>query len=106
MSDEAQSACNVYIKVHERDHKPVIGICDEELLGQVLKKDKFRFEVTPRFFKGQLIPIEKTLPILRGVGNFNAVGGKVIAFLINHHIIHEDAVLVINEVPVALKFLF
>lgn len=97
---------SVFLKIHQRSPENVIGVCDENCLGQTLKEGKFCYHVSEGFFQDKLIPIEDAVKILRISNNFNAVGSKIIQALIEAKIIHPEAVLTINGTPVALKILF
>ena len=94
----------VYIKQHQRQDKVVFGVCDKNLIGNTLTKDKFQFHVSENFFGGDLVLLDEIIPLLAHCENFNAVGENVIAHLIKHEIIHPKAVSVINGIPIALKF--
>jgi hypothetical protein len=97
---------SVFLKIHPRSPESVIGVCDEECLGQILKQGKFCYNVSEGFFHDKLVSIEDAVKVLRFSKNFNAVGTKIIKALIDEKIIHPDAVLMINGTPVALKIVF
>ena len=99
-------SCWVYLKQHKRGNDVVYGICDAELLGRVLKQGKFQYKVAPHFFEGVKIPLKKALVKLQHCTNLNAVGPHTIKLLIEKKLIHKDAIVRIEGVPVALKFIF
>ncbi len=95
-----------YVKIHSRFDNIVVGVCDEDCLGKVLKQDKFRFNVSETFFKDHLIPLEEAIRIAKKSGNFNAVGSGIIAALIKEQIIHAEGIIEVDNVPIAINFLF
>jgi hypothetical protein len=94
----------VYIKQHQRQGKVVFGVCDEDLIGKMITKDKFQFHVSETFFGGDLVLLDAIIPFLTKCNNFNAVGENVISHLIKHEIVHPKGVTIINGIPIALKF--
>lgn len=96
--------CRVSIKVHKRNTEVVIGICDAELLGKVLKQGKFRFDISKHFFEGPEISIQEAIPLIDSSPNLNAVGSNIISYLIQRKLVHKDSLVVIENIPVAIKF--
>lgn len=97
---------NCYLKIHSRFDNIVVGVCDEDCLGKILEKDKFRFNVSEVFFKDQLVSQEEAVKVLKKASNFNVVGKNIIDALIEKEIIHKDGIIAVDEVPIAIKFLF
>ena len=95
-----------YIKVHTKQQHQVVAVCDESCLGKKIKGDDFSYDVSENFFNGQLVSVEDALKILQRSGNFNAVGKNVINGLIQLGVIHESGSVVIDDIPIALKFGF
>jgi hypothetical protein len=94
-----------YLKIHSKPPNVVIGVCDEDLIGKILKNDQYCFQITETFYKDQLISVEKACEILKKSPNFNAVGQNIINGLIENKIIHPDGIIKINETPIALRFI-
>ncbi len=66
----------------------------------------FAFKFLRPFFKDKLVSVEKAVEVLKKCNNFNAVGPKIINALIEKKVIHPEGVLTIEEIPIALKFVF
>jgi uncharacterized protein len=94
-----------YLKVHSRGSEVVIGACDEDCIGKKLKEGRLCFNVSEIFFKDTLVSIEDALKILKKTPNFNAVGKNIINALIQSNIIHPEAIVEIEKIPVAIKIL-
>ena len=95
-----------YIKVHKQGTQTVVGVCDIECVGKTLKKGKFCFDVSSQFFQDQIVKIEDAIKVLKLSDNCNIVGAKIIQAAIEHDIIHQDGVMEIDGIPIALKFAF
>jgi uncharacterized protein len=96
-----------FIKIHKRPPDTVvIGVCDKEVLGQTLRSGEYCYKVSEAFFKDQLVSLEKAVEILTKSTNFNAVGPKIITALLEKKLIHPEGILTIENVPIALRFVF
>ncbi len=93
----------VYLKIHKQPLGQVVAACDEEILGKCFISGKLKIDVTERFYKGKLKDIEEVLIILGNSKNFNIVGQNIIQAAIQKCIISDDAVLTVQEIPIAMK---
>ncbi len=95
-----------YLKIHSQSGKVVVGACDEDCLGRILKNPPRRFHVSEPFFKDKLVEIEEAIQVLKQINNFNIVGKHLIEASIKSSLVHPEGVLEMEGVPIALKFLF
>lgn len=95
-----------YIKVHSRPGQVVIGACDEDCLGKMLKNPPRQFHVSEAFFKDQLVEIDEALRVLKKCHNFNIAGKHLIEASVKSEIIHPDGVIEMGGVPIAIKLIF
>lgn len=73
-----------YVKVHEG----VIAICDAEIVGK-----KFgSFDVSERFYKGELVELEEVKKILKEEGNFNLVGEHIVQVAVDLGVLEKKSV--------------
>lgn len=98
------SSTKVYVKIHQSGNNTIIAICDVNLVGTMLRDDKknISFYVDPRFFKGEIMDLDEVEEILSSANNVNLVGKTIVEFAVKKGYVHPDAVLVINETPLAL----
>lgn len=94
-----------FLKIHKNPPHIVIGVCDKELIGKKIRNDQYYYQITEAFFKDQLVTIDKAIEILQNCPNFNAVGDKIINALIENKMIHPEAILRIENIPIALRFI-
>lgn len=96
---------HVFLKIHKNLNQIVVGVSDEECIGKTYKQGKFCFSVSEAFFKGDLIPIDQAISILKKSANFNAVGNNIIQTLVKLELIHPEAIIEIDNTPIAIGIL-
>ena len=96
---------HVFLKIHNHLNQIVIGVSDKECIGKTYRQGKFCFSVSEAFFKGELIPIEQAVAILKDSKNFNAVGKNIIQKLLKSKLIHPEAIFEIENTPIAIGIL-
>ena len=98
----------MFVKIH-KSYRPVVAICDKELLGKKFEQDNKVIELTSSFFEGQEIDSEKLLEKIQLLADedstFNIVGEKSIKIALKVGIIKPEGVIKIQNIPVALALL-
>jgi uncharacterized protein len=61
-------------KIHKKDGKSVLALCDSDLLGKVFEEKGFILDLSSEFFNGKEVSKEKIRPYLKRVYVVNAVG--------------------------------
>lgn len=94
----------VYIKVYRTESEILIAACDIDILGRVLldSSRNVKFYVDPAFFKGDLKNVEELVDLLRIASNATLVGRRVVEAAVKAGYVHPDAVVVVEDVPIAL----
>jgi len=92
-----------YVTIRFSNGEVVVSVCDEEVLGRVLVDPEkgIRYVVDPLFYKGELKSVEEALEILFTATTGNLVGDRIVKAAVEKGIIHPDAVLVVENVPIA-----
>ena len=98
-----EHSSKVYVKIHDLGGEVVVAACDEDLLGVTLSdpKRKIKFYVDPGYFKGELKTLEELAEILRSASSGNLVGKNTVSLAINLGLVHEEAILVVDNTPIA-----
>lgn len=93
----------VYVSVRVVDDEVVVSACDAELLGRVLVDEErnIRYSVDPFFYKGELKTVEEALTFLSNATTGNLVGERIVRAAVEKGLIHPEAILVVEEVPIA-----
>ena len=91
----------VYCKIHKQQDYHVIAVCDEDILGKTLGKQK----ISEFFYKGELLDIPDAIDILKNAINFNIAGKSIVNACIETGIINENGIIIFEDIPLAMKFL-
>ena len=85
--------------------KLVFAAADEEIMGQEFRENARKIKVSDEFYRGDLLDVEEAIEILKKAKNINLVGHNIVSAAIEANIIHEFAIITIQGVPHALKFI-
>lgn len=100
----------MYIKIHSTGerygHRFVVAVCDEELLGKILKDEKYHIKVNESFYKGDLMSEEEIVKILKDSTNANLIGKKSIEAGLKAGIISKGNIINIAGIPHAQAVTF
>ncbi len=92
----------VYAKVYYDDGvMAVVAICDEEVLGKVLRDDKAVLDVSRDFFNGFRAHVDDVPHLLEGAASAMLVGENVVRKAVEAGYIHPEAILRVSNVPYA-----
>jgi hypothetical protein len=93
----------IYFKRYETEHGSVLAMCDEELIGRVLKRDKVILDLDrySSFYKGELISEEDASARLAGerIYSANIVGERSIKIVVDHGLAQPSDVTSAEGVP-------
>ena len=77
----------------------LLAVCDEELLGEILRDGKIVFNISEEFYKGTKIPVEEAIALMSESTIVNMVGPIIVKNAIEQGLVHPEAVLEICGVP-------
>ena len=89
----------VYAKLSKCGDQVLLAACDTELLGKVLRAEKFVFNIKEDFYKGPKIPLDDVVELIEDSTIVNMVGPNIVKLAIEKGLIHPDAVLEICGIP-------
>jgi len=95
----------IFLKKHVQGKSIVIAAADEEIVGKEFRENNRKLTVSNTFYRGELLEVEKAVEILKKATNLNIVGQRIVQAAIQARIIHELAVISIQGIPYALKFI-
>ncbi len=96
MTDDPQ---RFYLKVHPRFGHYLVAICDKALLGRTLVDGDIEFNVSEKFYGGELVDVETCLQHLRKATIVNMIGEESVSIAIEAGLVHRNAVLYIDGHP-------
>lgn len=91
----------VYCKKHKRQEYEVIAVCDEDILGETFGTQK----ISEHFYMGELLDISDAIDLLKHAQNFNIAGKSIVNTCVDTGIISEHGIIIIDDIPIAMKFL-
>lgn len=95
------------IKIH-KSYRPVVALCDSNLLGKRFESGVYQLHITESFYKGEELSKEEVLKLLKKWAiedaTFNIAGHESIKTAIEAGIINENSIGKIQEIPYALSF--
>ncbi len=90
------------VKVHERGARKVLAVCDEGLLGKVLKGRGIELDLARYrgFYEGKLVGEEELIQILAEWKNFesiNLVGKRCVMLAIKQGLVSKNDAIALGE---------
>ena len=93
----------IYLKVHHTQNGGIIAMCDEELLGKVLKSGKIELDLErySGFYKGALLDEERAIDAIKNVEVYsaNVVGKESIKALKTKIAVSDSDIRLVGKVP-------
>lgn len=82
----------------------MLNICDEDVLGKVLKKDSLQINISKSYYGQRLVEKDEAEKLMRDSSILNLVGKETIEMSINLKIGSRQGVKVIEDVPFLIVF--
>jgi hypothetical protein len=89
------------VKVHRREGRTLVAVCDSELAGQKFEEDDRQLDLTGDFFKGDQLPPDEIGDLIRNADIVNLVGKEAVALGLDEGVVDSGAVIVIAGIPAA-----
>ena len=96
----------IMIKVHKTPNGDIVAVCDKNIIGKTFENKDLRITASERFYNGEEVKDEKELlKIIKNASNLNIMGKESIEFAVKNKIISKKSIIIINNVPHAIKIL-
>lgn len=93
----------IFLKKHASEQGAIIAMCDEELIGKVLKQGKLQIDLEKYagFYKGVLLSEEEALAAVveEEIYSANVVGERSVAIMVSKGIVRMHEVKRVGRVP-------
>lgn len=93
-----------FIRTSNYQNSRMLNICDEDVLGKVLKKDSLQINISKSYYGQQLVEKDEAEKLMRDSSILNLVGKETIEMSINLKIGSRQGVKVIEDVPFLIVF--
>ena len=81
-----------HLRARRTEKEYLVSVCDENILGETLCDGEVEIYVNERFFRGELVSIDKCLEELSKASNFNIFGTEIVNEAIKHRLVNELSV--------------
>ncbi|HLC33274.1 MAG TPA: DUF424 family protein [Candidatus Nanoarchaeia archaeon] len=86
------------VKVHKKDHRTIIAVCDKNLIGKLLEEKSRQLDLRGEFYKGEERTQEEIGDLMRNADGVNLVGEEAVKLGLQEGVITEDNVIIIDKV--------
>ncbi len=90
---------SVYLNRFRTEDEVIVAICDKEILGKCFEEEEKQIHVREGFYKGELVSLDEGLEAMRNATIANIVGKRIVSGALKAHLIHERAIIRIQDVP-------
>ncbi len=90
---------SMLVKIHKKEHRTIIAVCDKELIGQLLEENGKQLDLRSDFYKGDEKSVQEIGDLMRNADGVNLVGKESIALGLQEGVIEKEHVLTIKGVP-------
>ncbi|MGQ0771496.1 MAG: DUF424 domain-containing protein [Nitrososphaerota archaeon] len=93
-----------FVRTSNYQNSRMLNICDEDLLGKVIKKDKLQINISKSYYGQQLVEKAEAESLMKNSSILNLVGKQTIEMSIELNIGTRQGVKVIDDVPFLIVF--
>lgn len=91
---------SVIVKIHQRDERTVVAVCDEGLLGQVFEERGVQLDLSSPFYQGEVFEKQQDVgDLLRNADSVNLVGDESIKIGLMEGIITPEQIRTVDGIP-------
>jgi hypothetical protein len=96
----------IYFKRYQTEHGDIIAMCDEELIGRIIKEGKIEIDLDKyaSFYKGELLKEEDAEALIGDIYSANIVGERSAKIIIKKGLASENDVRKVNGIPFVQLF--
>jgi len=90
----------MFVKVHKKDNRTVVAVCDDELIGKKFEQGDKQLDLTSDFYKGDQYT-DKALvgDMIRNADSINLVGTVSVSLGIEEGLIDKNKIIKVDGVP-------
>ena len=87
------------IKVHKKEGRAVVAVCDDDLLGRKFEEDNLQLDLSSDFYKGEKMDASEIGDIIRNADSVNLVGEESIKLALKEEVIDKENIIYVSGVP-------
>lgn len=89
----------MYVKVHSKQGRDVVAICDENLIGKTFETKDKQLKISKEFYKGEKKNEEEIINLIKVADNLNIVGKNSVEIALKTNIVLKSDVKRIKNIP-------
>lgn len=90
---------SVLVKIHKREGRTVVAVCDEDVAGQIFEEGNRVLDVRGEFYKGEPMDRKGLGDLLRNADGVNLVGKKSVQIGLDEGVIVREQVSSVAGIP-------
>ncbi len=90
---------NYYIKIHTSSVNSMLAISDVDIIGKSFIDGELKLDISERFYKGELVNINKIIDLITKFSNISIVGVKIINELKKLKYLKNEDIREIDGIP-------
>lgn len=87
------------VKLHKKEHRTIVAVCDKQLIGQLLEENGKQLDLRSDFYKGDEKNAQEIGDLIRNANGVNLVGDEAIALGLQEGVIDEEHIIKIKGIP-------
>lgn len=87
------------VKIHKRDDRTVVAVCDNSLLGQKFEEGDKQLDLTGDFYKGDVLSSKEAGDLVRNADIVNLVGEEAVKLGLEEGVIEESQIVRVKGIP-------
>jgi hypothetical protein len=89
---------SMLVKLHKKDHRTIVAVCDKELLGQLFEENGKQIDLRGDFYKGEEKSVQEIGDLMRNADGVNLVGDESIALGLQEGVIDQEQVMKVKGI--------
>ena len=89
----------IVVKIHECGRGRIVALCDEELIGKKFSEGRLVLDLNSGFYKGEALPKEKIIALLKTAYIINAVGNESVELILKNNYVEKGSIIKIKGIP-------
>ncbi len=89
------------VKIHKKNEKTIIAVCDSDLLGRVFEENDLQLDLSSDFYKGEKMDEKDAGDLIRNGDGVNLAGEKSVQLGVKEGIVETKDIKYIKGIPYA-----
>jgi hypothetical protein len=87
------------VKLHKKESRTIISVCDKELLGQLFEENGKQLDLRGDFYKGEEKSVQEIGDLMRNADGVNLAGDESVELGLQEGVIDKEHVMKVKNIP-------